>query len=54
MTLYISRSVATSQPQRFGLSASVLAASVAVADPPLLTHVWRRFFEQRTRQEVRR
>ncbi|XTZ14656.1 multiple cyclophane-containing RiPP AmcA [Micromonospora echinospora] len=54
VTLYISRSVATSQPQRIGLPALALAAPVAVADPPLLTHVWRRFFEQPARQEVRR
>ncbi|MFE0590531.1 multiple cyclophane-containing RiPP AmcA [Micromonospora echinospora] len=54
MTLYISRSVVTSQPQGLGLPASALAAPVAVADPPLLTHVWRRYFEQPARQEVRR
>nr|WP_317888974.1 multiple cyclophane-containing RiPP AmcA [Salinispora fenicalii] len=25
-----------------------------MADPPLLTHVWRRFFEQRSRPGFRR
>jgi hypothetical protein len=34
VTLYVSRSVVTSQPQRLGLPASALAAPVATADPP--------------------
>ncbi|WBB82144.1 hypothetical protein O7606_12695 [Micromonospora sp. WMMD882] len=53
MTVYISRSVATSRAaQRSGAQPSAPVA--AVADPPLLTHVWRRFFEQRNRLGFRR
>ena len=46
VTVYVSRH-AVGQPWRPGTPASV---SAVVADSPVLTHVWRRFFEQRSRQ----
>lgn len=53
VTVYMSRFVATSRAvQRPGAQPSAPVA--AVADPPLLTHVWRRFFEQRSRPGFRR
>ncbi|WP_423791075.1 multiple cyclophane-containing RiPP AmcA [Micromonospora cathayae] len=48
----MSRSVAASRAARRS-GAQPSAPVAAVADPPLLTHVWRRFFEQRPRPGFR-
>ncbi|MFI9531017.1 MULTISPECIES: multiple cyclophane-containing RiPP AmcA [Micromonospora] len=53
MTLYISGNARTCQPGRPCSSPALPAVPVA-ADPPLFTYAWRRFFEQRSRQGVRR
>ncbi|WP_397540835.1 multiple cyclophane-containing RiPP AmcA [Salinispora fenicalii] len=42
------------QPGGATVRAQPSAPVAAVADPPLLTHVWRRFFEQRSRPGFRR
>ncbi|WP_375372790.1 multiple cyclophane-containing RiPP AmcA [Micromonospora sp. S-DT3-3-22] len=53
MTLYASR-YANGQQERPGPPASTEPVPAGTAGPPLLTHVWRRFFAQRTRGEIRR
>ncbi|MER7272424.1 multiple cyclophane-containing RiPP AmcA [Micromonospora rifamycinica] len=53
MTVYASR-YANGQQERPGPPASTEPVPAGTADPPLLTHVWRRFFAQRTRGEIRR
>ncbi|WP_199485975.1 multiple cyclophane-containing RiPP AmcA [Micromonospora haikouensis] len=53
MTVYVSR-FASGQQERPGPPASTEPMPARTADPPLLTHVWRRFFAQRTRRELPR
>ncbi|WP_428963112.1 multiple cyclophane-containing RiPP AmcA [Micromonospora fluostatini] len=54
MTVYVSSHARTSQRVRPGSSPSSLSVPAAAADPPLFTYAWRRYFEQRSRQGVRR
>ncbi|WP_432904065.1 multiple cyclophane-containing RiPP AmcA [Micromonospora matsumotoense] len=53
MTVYVSR-YARGQQERLGPPASTGPVLAGTADPPLLTYVWRRFFAQRARGEIRR
>ncbi|WP_305069346.1 MULTISPECIES: multiple cyclophane-containing RiPP AmcA [unclassified Micromonospora] len=55
MTVYVSRNARADQSGRPESLARVPAWQQArPADPPLLTHVWRRLFEQQAREGDRR
>ncbi|WP_348529445.1 multiple cyclophane-containing RiPP AmcA [Micromonospora sp. A200] len=52
MTVYVSRNATTGRPWHPGPPAPAVPQA-RVADPPLLTHVWRQLFEQRARESNR-
>ncbi|MFD6263912.1 multiple cyclophane-containing RiPP AmcA [Micromonospora chalcea] len=55
MTVYISRNARNDQSWRPEILTHAPARQQArPADPPLLTHVWRRLFEQQARKSDRR
>ncbi|WP_305070148.1 multiple cyclophane-containing RiPP AmcA [Micromonospora sp. WMMC415] len=55
MTVYVSRNARDDQTWRSETLTHVPARQQAhPPDPPLLTHVWRRLFEQRAREGDRR
>jgi hypothetical protein len=55
MTVDVSRNATVGEPWRSDFPARASEqAQVRVADPPLLTHVWRRLFERQARKSNRR
>ncbi|WP_446213033.1 multiple cyclophane-containing RiPP AmcA [Micromonospora sp. IBSANI012] len=54
MTVYVSRNAVADQSWRPEPGWASSQWSVRPADPPLLTHVWRRLFEQQAREGERR
>ncbi|WP_347877032.1 multiple cyclophane-containing RiPP AmcA [Micromonospora sp. KC606] len=54
MTVYVSRNARVDQSRQPEAGHAFSQWQVWPADPPLLTHVWRRLFEQRAREADRR
>ncbi|WP_309227325.1 multiple cyclophane-containing RiPP AmcA [Micromonospora thermarum] len=54
MTVYVSRNAMADQSRRPEPGCSSSQWQVRPADPPLLTHVWRRLFEQQAKEGDRR
>ncbi|MFF0372547.1 multiple cyclophane-containing RiPP AmcA [Micromonospora sp. NPDC005087] len=54
MTVYVSRNVMADQSRRPEPGRASSQWPVQPADPPLLTHVWRRLFDQQAREGGRR
>ncbi|MER7444531.1 multiple cyclophane-containing RiPP AmcA [Micromonospora avicenniae] len=54
MTVYVSRNAMSGQPGCPESRWTVSPWQVWPADPPLLTFVWRRLFEQQAREDGRR
>ncbi|MCN0153900.1 multiple cyclophane-containing RiPP AmcA [Salinispora arenicola] len=54
MTVYVSRKAMAGQPRRPEPGWTTSSGQVWPADPPLLTFVWRRLFEQLAREGSRR
>ncbi|MFD6661318.1 multiple cyclophane-containing RiPP AmcA [Micromonospora chalcea] len=54
MTVYVSRNAMASQARRPEPRWTASAGQVWPVDPPLLTFVWRRLFEQQAREGGRR
>lgn len=54
MTMYVSRHAMTGQSRRPEPGWTASSGQVRPADPPLLTFVWRRLFEQQAREGGRR
>ncbi|WP_346536146.1 multiple cyclophane-containing RiPP AmcA [Micromonospora sp. DPT] len=50
MTVYVSRNAMADQSWRSEPGRASWQWPVRPADPPLLTHVWRRLFEQQARE----
>ncbi|WP_338106222.1 multiple cyclophane-containing RiPP AmcA [Micromonospora zingiberis] len=54
MTLYVSLNAIVGHSRRPEPGCTSLQWQTRPADPPLLTHVWRRLFEQQARENDRR
>ncbi|MFI7576300.1 multiple cyclophane-containing RiPP AmcA [Micromonospora sp. NPDC049497] len=54
MTVYVSRNAMAGQSRRPESGGTDSPGQVWPADPPLLTFVWRRLFEQQAREGGRR
>ncbi|MFE9207164.1 multiple cyclophane-containing RiPP AmcA [Micromonospora sp. NPDC007230] len=54
MTVYVSRNAMADQSRRSEPGRASEQWQVRPADPPLLTHVWRRLFEQQAKEGDRR
>ncbi|WP_307818710.1 MULTISPECIES: multiple cyclophane-containing RiPP AmcA [Micromonospora] len=53
MTVYISHNAIVGQPRRPEPGSTSSHWQTRQADPPLLTHAWRRLFEQQARESDR-
>ncbi|MER7457638.1 multiple cyclophane-containing RiPP AmcA [Micromonospora sp. NPDC126480] len=54
MTVYVSRNAMADQSRRPESGCSSSQWQLQLADPPLLTHVWRWLFEQQAKEGDRR